>query len=93
MSVQQEVRLMSMPQHTIHWQERADLGRVARAVIVVLIVAAIVALAVDNRHDVRLGYVVGDATAPAWMVVTAAAIGGVAVGWLVKHRPGRSRYG
>ena len=84
---------MAMPQNTIHWQERADLGRVARVVIVVLIVAAIVALAVDNRHDVRLGYVIGDATAPAWIVVMLSAVGGVAIGWLVKHRPGRSSSG
>jgi uncharacterized integral membrane protein len=91
MVAQQEVKLMSTPQQTIHWQERTDVGRIARGVIVVLIVAAIMALAIDNRHDIQLGYVIGDATAPAWMVVTASAIAGVGIGWLVKHRPGRPR--
>ena len=76
---------------TIQWKERNDLARVARGAVVLLIIATIIALAVDNRHHVEVGYLVGDATAPAWMVLIASAIGGVVIGWLVKHRPGRSR--
>jgi uncharacterized integral membrane protein len=64
-----------------------DLGRMMRLVLVSLIVAALVLVAVDNRDDVRVGYVVGDTEAPIWIVLALAAVGGVMIGWLIKHRP------
>ena len=64
-----------------------DLGRMARLVLVAAIVAALILVAVDNREDVRVGYVVGDTEAPIWIVLALAAVAGVMIGWLIKHRP------
>ncbi|MBI5087604.1 MAG: DUF1049 domain-containing protein, partial [Actinobacteria bacterium] len=36
--------------------------------------------------DVRVGYVVGDAQAPIWIVLIAAAAAGVVIAWLAQHR-------
>ena len=71
--------------------DRVDTAQVVRFVVVAVVAVAILALALDNRHDVRLGYVFGDANAPAWIVVIASGIGGIVIGWLLKHRPGRRR--
>jgi uncharacterized integral membrane protein len=69
--------------------QTTDKGRTARLVVALVIVAAVVAVAVDNRNEVEVGYVVGDVSAPLWVVLVAAGIAGIVVGWLVKHRPGR----
>ncbi len=68
---------------------RDSAGRMARLVIAAVIVAAIVAVAIDNREEVDVGYVVGDASAPIWVVLVVAGIAGVVIGWLIKHRPSR----
>ncbi len=65
---------------------RRDAARLVRSVIVVAIVAAVVAVALDNRDDARLGYVFGDASAPTWIVIIGAAVAGAVIGWLVRHR-------
>jgi uncharacterized integral membrane protein len=64
-----------------------DRSGVVRWIIAALIVVAIVAVAVDNREEISVGYVFGDASAPVWVVLVAAGIAGIVVGWLVKHRP------
>ena len=70
--------------------ERArDAGRGLRLLLAAALVAALVVVAFDNRDDVRLGYVFGDAEAPVWIVLVAAGIAGVTIGWLIKHRPHR----
>jgi len=33
--------------------------------------------------------VFGDASAPIWIVLVAAALAGVVIGWLIRHRPRR----
>ena len=66
-----------------------DVGRGLRLVVAAALVAAIVIVALDNRDDVRLGYVLGDAEAPVWIVLVAAGIAGVLIGWLLKHRSHR----
>jgi uncharacterized integral membrane protein len=68
---------------------RRDAARMMRFVLIALIAVAIVLVALDNRDDVRVGYVFGDATGPTWIVIVAAAIGGIVIGWLIKHRPRR----
>ena len=68
-----------------------DIGRVARLTLAAAIVAAVVLVAVDNRRDVRVGYVVGDTEGPIWIVLLAAGVAGVIVGWLIQHRPRRHR--
>jgi uncharacterized integral membrane protein len=63
------------------------LGQIVRLVLVAVVVAAIVMVAFDNRGDVRVGYVLGDTEAPIWIVLVVAAVAGVLIGWLIKHRP------
>lgn len=69
---------------------RRDVGHMFRLVIVAAIVIALILVAMDNRHDVTLGYAVGEGQAPVWIVVVAAAIGGMIIGWLMRHRSRRS---
>ena len=66
---------------------RRDAGRLVRWLLIAAIVVAILLVAMDNRDDVRVGYAVGDAEAPIWIVIVAAAVAGVFIGWLVRHRP------
>jgi uncharacterized integral membrane protein len=68
---------------------RHDAGRTLRIVIAALVVTALGAVAFDNREEVRVGYVIGDANAPVWLVLIAAGVAGIVVGWLIKHRPRR----
>jgi uncharacterized integral membrane protein len=57
--------------------------------LIAAILVAIVLVALDNRSDVRVGYVVGDTEGPIWIVILAAAVAGMLIGWLVRHRPRR----
>ncbi len=68
---------------------RRDAGNLVRIVVAVVIVAALVIVGMDNRNDVRVGYAIGHATAPIWMVIVAAGLAGVILGWLIRHRPHR----
>jgi uncharacterized integral membrane protein len=72
-----------------HHLEARDVGRVVRLLIIAAIVVVIVLVAVDNRDDVRVGWVIGDSEAPLWIVLVLAAVAGVVIGWLMKHRPRR----
>jgi uncharacterized integral membrane protein len=58
-----------------------------RWLFIAVIVAALLLVGLDNRDDVRVGYAVGDTTAPIWIVIIAAAVGGMIIGWLIRHRP------
>lgn len=69
---------------------RRDARRAVRLIAILLILGALVAVAVDNREDVRIGYVFGDASGPIWLVITFAALAGVIIGWLLAHRSRRS---
>ena len=68
---------------------RRDVGRFFRFLLAAALIAAIVIVALDNRNKVRVGYAFGDASAPIWMVLVLAAITGLAIGWLARHRPHR----
>ena len=68
---------------------RHDLAQLFRWLFVAAIVAAMVAVAMDNRDNVRVGYAIGDAEAPIWIVIIAATAAGLVIGWLIRHRPGR----
>ena len=63
----------------------------ARVVVGVIILVVLVALVVDNRDDTRIGYVFGDAEAPLFVVLIAAAVLGALLGWVVSHWPRRHR--
>lgn len=67
---------------------RHDFAQLIRWVFIAAIVVAVVAVAMDNRGDVPLGYVIGDAQAPIWIVIIAAALAGLVIGWLIRHRAG-----
>ena len=66
-----------------------DAGRTARAVIAGVIIAALAALSIDNRREVRVGWVFGDGDYQLWLVLVIAAAAGAVIGWLVTHRPHR----
>ena len=66
---------------------RHDFALLLRWLFIAALVVALVLVAMDNRSDVRIGYAVGDAEAPIWIVMIAAAAAGVVIGWLVRHRP------
>jgi uncharacterized integral membrane protein len=66
---------------------RRDAAHIIRLIVVAAIVAALIVVALDNRDDVRIGYAIGEASAPVWIVVVAAAISGVVIGWLLRRRP------
>ena len=82
---------MTTSQRVTYGRRHIEIGSVLRLGAIAIIGAAIVALLVDNLHQVRLGYVLGEATAPAWIVIVAAGLGGVAVAWLIRHRRDRHR--
>lgn len=65
---------------------RRDLARIIRLVVVLALVAAFVAVALDNRADVRVGYAIGEAMAPGWLVIAISALGGLIIGWLMRLR-------
>ena len=69
--------------------EHGSSSRTIRIVIAALIVAVIIAVAIDNNESVEVGYVIGETEAPVWVVLVAAGIAGVVIGWLIKHRPTR----
>ncbi len=66
-----------------------DVSHLVRLILALVIVAAVVVVALDNRDDVRVGYAVGDTQAPIWIVLLVAGVAGVIVGWLIRHRPHR----
>lgn len=69
---------------------RRDLARIIRLVVVIALIAAFVAVALDNRADVRVGYAIGEALAPGWLVILISALGGLVIGWMLRLR-GRNR--
>lgn len=68
---------------------RHDAAMIIRWLLIAAIVVALVLVAMDNRDDVRVGYAVGDASAPIWTVIVIAAVAGMIIGWLIRHRPRR----
>jgi uncharacterized integral membrane protein len=65
---------------------RRDLSRIIRLIVVLVLVAIFVAVALDNRADVRVGYVTDEALAPGWLVILISAVGGLVIGWLMRLR-------
>jgi uncharacterized integral membrane protein len=66
-----------------------DTGRTVRGILAGVLLAALIALAIDNRHDARVGWVFGDGETPLALVVAIAAVTGALLSWLVSHRPRR----
>ncbi len=70
---------------------RAEMAVVARLVLGLVLLAAVVAFALDNRDDVRVGWVFGDVEASLAVVLLMTAVAGACIGWLVLHLPRRDR--
>lgn len=68
-----------------------DAARTLRGLIAGVLLAALIALAVDNLDEVTVGWVFGEGDVPLALVVAASAVAGALVGWLVLHRPRRNR--
>jgi uncharacterized integral membrane protein len=66
-------------------------GHLVRIGVVVAIVVALVALALDNTDEVRVGFVFGDFDTPLWAVIVISAAAGVILGWLIRHRRRHSK--
>lgn len=66
---------------------RRDVAQLIRWLFIAAIVVALLLVAMDNRDDVRVGYAVGDTQAPIWIVIVIAAVAGMFIGWLIRHRP------
>ncbi|HQZ34226.1 MAG TPA: LapA family protein [Ilumatobacteraceae bacterium] len=65
---------------------RRDIAAIVRVVVVVALIVAFIAVALDNRGDVRVGYAIGEAMAPGWLVILLSALGGLIIGWLLRLR-------
>jgi|APDOM4702015118_1054815.scaffolds.fasta_scaffold215926_2 uncharacterized integral membrane protein len=65
---------------------RRDAGRVFRLLVVLALVVILIAVAFDNRADVRVGYLIDEATAPGWLVIILSALAGLVIGWLMRLR-------
>ena len=70
-------------------RRRRTVGESLRVFVVLALLAGLVLVALDNRATVQVGYVFGDVKAPIWIVLAAAAVSGVVIGWLARHRPHR----
>lgn len=60
-----------------------ELGQLLRGMAAGVILAALVALGIDNRQEIAVGYVFGDGNAHLWVLLAVAAVGGMLFGWLV----------
>ncbi len=75
--------------HDVEHHRVRDTGRVLRGFVAGALVAALVALGVDNRREVRVGWVFGDGDAQLWLLLVIAVLAGAAIAWLVTLRPHR----
>jgi len=66
-----------------------DLGQLLRGMFAGIILAALVALGIDNRQEIAVGYVFGDGNAYLWVLLAVAAVGGMLFGWLIAYRSHR----
>ena len=66
---------------------RAESVHRTRVVLAVLVVAIVLAIALDNTRSTRIGYVFGGFRAPLIVVLLVVAVLGAAAEWLLLHRP------
>jgi uncharacterized integral membrane protein len=68
-----------------------DRRELTRIVALVLAAGVLLALLLDNRQSVRIGYVIGDVRAPLIVVLLVTAVLGGLVARLLEWRTGRSK--
>ena len=65
---------------------RRDVARTLRFLVATGFLVALVLVGFDNRSKVRIGYVIGHALAPVWIVVVGAALAGMIIAALGGRR-------
>jgi uncharacterized integral membrane protein len=65
---------------------RAGRRDVLHLAVVLILVAAIAGLALDNRQEVSVGWIVGDATMPLYQLFVATFVVGILAGWVLRFR-------
>jgi len=71
-----------MEKHAEESTAPSDRGRTVRLVALAVLVLITLALAIDNRQDVTIGWVVGESTAPLALALAVTFLLGLGVGWL-----------
>lgn len=64
---------------------RHDLARLLRFLLAAGVVVALALVGFDNRSKVRIGYVIGHAQAPVWVVIVGAALAGIIIASLARR--------
>lgn len=67
-----------------------DVGSIVRLTLAGVLVLLLAGFAIDNRRNVRVGWVFGDFTAPLIVVLLGAAVVGALIGWLALARVRRT---
>jgi uncharacterized integral membrane protein len=67
-----------------HVEEPRSVLDTARLVLAGVVALLLVAFAIDNRHDTRVGYLFGETEAPMIVVLVVAAVAGALVGALLR---------
>lgn len=81
---------MSDADRPIPQESSRDVGAIVRLTLAGVLVLLVVAFAIDNRGNVRVGWVFGDFRAPMIVVLLVTAAVGVVIGWLVLYRARRT---
>lgn len=68
--------------HPKKLSDSRNLGRDFRLGAAVILVVITIALVLDNRNDVRIGWVLGHFTAPLALTLVVTFLLGIVVGWL-----------
>lgn len=77
-----------MAREQVSQREEASIRRrqTMRVGTIAIVAALAAALVIDNRHTVRLGYLIGDRDAPLIVALVAALAVGALLGWLAARR-------
>lgn len=83
---------MADDERPITEESSRDVGALLRLTLAGVLVILLAAFAIDNRDDVRVGWVVGDSSAPLFVVLFLSAVVGALIGCLVLSIVRRRRH-
>ena len=69
-----------------HDEKKIRTRQTARIVVVVVLVAAMVAFAIDNSQTVEIGWLVGSSDLPLWIVIVGTFVVGGIAGYVAGRR-------
>lgn len=72
--------------HTHESTSTRGVGQTFQLIAIVVLIASIAALTLDNRQAVDVGWVLGDSSAPLALALVVAFLLGLGVGWLGARR-------